>query len=441
MVVKQGFSRVTHVLTLNTRVNVSNIRLEELIRGEICSLCRGSRYLCGLTYCPLLVEFYSRVSVKLVKFSDLIEGSSPPSVFVGRVGYPKVNVGPSLPPQVGDTKEYELPEVWIGKSLEDILVKRLSMVVGVTQVKVRNVGTNYVAKIQELALSEKPVDVEVLLDKKYFRKPLFGEEVPPFGPRALLRDVRVVSNPYFGRPVEKVFGDTDLKAVEAVLLLYKEGVPVSRIQRIFSVGALGKFTDRRLVPTRWSITAVDDIISRSLIKKVRGLPELGEILVYVREYMKNLFVAVLLPGVWSYEWVEAWFPGSTWNPSGIRVAIGGDHEGPSGKSEYALTGGCYYAARLGVAEHLLHRLGRQATVFLYREIYEGFNIPIGVWFVRENIRKLFESRPARFSDLNEVLGFLKGRTRVSVEEIVRYSYILRNYGRVRTLDSFCRKST
>ncbi|MEM2804661.1 MAG: Nre family DNA repair protein, partial [Zestosphaera sp.] len=356
-----------------------------MVRGEVCSLCRGSKYLCGLTYCPLLVRFYSRVSVRLVELSDFIEGSSPPSVFVGRVGYPKVNVGPSLPPQAGDTREYELPESWIGKSLEDILVKRLSMVVGITQVSVRDVGSSYVSRVQELALSEKPVDVEVLLDKKYFRKPLFGEEVPPFGPRALLRDLRVVSNPYFGRPVEKVFSDTDLRASNAVLLLYSEGVPVSRIQRVFSVGALGRLPERRLVPTRWSITAVDDIISKSLVKRVRELPELSEILVYVREYMQNLFVAVLLPGVWSYEWVEAWFPGSTWNPSGIKVAIGGDHEGPAGKSEYALTGGCYYAARLGVAEHLLYRLGRQATAFLYREIYEGFNVPVGVWFVRENI--------------------------------------------------------
>lgn len=410
-----------------------------MVRGEVCSLCRGSKYLCGLTYCPLLVRFYSKVSVRLVELSDFIEGSSPPSVFVGRVGYPKVNVGPSLPPQAGDTREYELPESWIGKSLEDILVKRLSMVVGVSQVSVRDVASSYVSKVQELALSEKPVDVEVLLDKKYFRKPLFGEEVPPFGPRALLRDLRVVSNPYFGRPVEKVFSDTDLKAVNAVLMLYNEGVPVSRIQRVFSVGALGRLPDRRLVPTRWSITAVDDIISKSLIKKVKELPELGEILVYVREYMQNLFVAVLLPGVWSYEWVESWFPGSTWNPSGVRVAIGGDHEGPAGKSEYALTGGCYYAARLGVAEHLLYRLGRQATVFLYREIYEGFNIPVGVWFVRENIRRLFESEPARFSELNEVLSFLRGRARVDVEEILRNSHVLRSYGKVKTLDYFWRK--
>lgn len=410
-----------------------------MVRGELCSICRGSRYLCGLTYCPLLVSFYSKINVRQIELSEVLQGTSPPSVFVGRVGYPKVNVGPSVPPQVGDTSEYELPEVWIGRSLEDILIKRLSMVVGVTQVRVKDVDTGFISKLQELALSEKPVDAEMHLDRKYVRRPLFGEELPPVGPRVLLKDVRVVGNPYLGRSVEKVYSDTDLKAVEAVLQLYREGIPVSRIQRIFSVGAIGRLENRRLVPTRWSITAVDDIVSKSLVRRVRDLPELSEVLVYTRQYMQNLFIALLLPGVWSYEWIEAWFPGSTWNPSGRTVAIGGDYEGPMGKSEYALTGGCYYAARLAVAEHLLHRLRRQATVVLYREIYEGFNIPIGVWFVRENVRKLFEGKPRRFDSLEEVLRSLSGSTRVSVEEIVRNSYILKTFGKVRTLDTYWRR--
>ncbi len=410
-----------------------------MVRGEICSICRGSRYLCGLTYCPLLVSFYSRINVKQVELSEVLQGSSPPSVFVGRFGYPKVNVGPSLPPQIGDTSTYELPETWIGKPLEEILIKRLSMVVGVTQTRVKDVGSGFVTRLQELALSERSVDAEMLLDKRYLRRPLFGEELPPIGPRVLLKDVRVTGNPYFGRPVEKVYSDSDLKAVHAVLILYSEGIPVSRIQRVFSVGALGRLRDRRLVPTRWSITAVDDIISRHLVREVKELPRLGEILVYVRRYVQNLFIAVLLPGMWSYEWIEAWFPGSTWNPSGRMTAISGDHEGPLGRSEYALTGGCYYAARLAAAEHLLHGLRRQATVVLYREIYEGFNIPIGVWFVRENVRRLFESAPRRFSSLEEALGSLRGLTRVDVQDIVRSSYVLKTFGKVRTLDSYWRK--
>ena len=46
---------------------------------------------------------------------DSINGSSPPSVFVGSYGYPKVGVGPMLPPIHGNTTLLDNPEQWIGK--------------------------------------------------------------------------------------------------------------------------------------------------------------------------------------------------------------------------------------------------------------------------------------------------------------------------------------
>ncbi|PUA32504.1 MAG: hypothetical protein B7O98_07585 [Zestosphaera tikiterensis] len=402
----------------------------------VCALCRGSKYLCGLTYCPIVVKFYSELRLKPVMFKDEVGGSSPPSVFVGRYGYPKVRVGPSIPPVSGDTSDYDLPEVWVGKPLEEILSKRLSMVVGVTEVKVDDLNSKILEKIQEIALSERSVFTELKLSKLISRKPVISEEVPPLGVRVLINDLRPESNVSFGRAVEKVFNDFDMRASEAVIKLYVEGIPISRIQRVLSVGALGKKSKRRLVPTRWSITAVDDITSKHLIKKLLNYEELNEVLVYVREYMKNLFIAILLPGIWSYEWIEAWFPGSTWNVFGRVVSIEGDYEGPSGRSDYALPGGCYYAARLAAAEHLYYRIKRQAMVFLYREIYEGFNIPVGVWFVRENIRKMFEGRPMKFSDVSEAIAEVSKYTAVPIEDVVRRSRILSSYGKVRRLDYY-----
>ncbi|MDE1816960.1 MAG: hypothetical protein KGI11_10430, partial [Thaumarchaeota archaeon] len=58
--------------------------------------------------------------------SNYVEGSSPPSVFVGSYGYPKVLVGPMVPPVHGNTLVMDLPESWLGKSLEDIVNYRLS---------------------------------------------------------------------------------------------------------------------------------------------------------------------------------------------------------------------------------------------------------------------------------------------------------------------------
>jgi len=57
-----------------------------------------------------------------------LSGASPPSVFVGRYGYPKVKVGPLVPPLHGDTAILDMPELWLGKSIEEIVNYRLSLV-------------------------------------------------------------------------------------------------------------------------------------------------------------------------------------------------------------------------------------------------------------------------------------------------------------------------
>ncbi len=47
--------------------------------------------------------------------SDSISGTSPPSVFVGSYNYPKVFVGPMVPPIHGDTSLLDSPEKWKDK--------------------------------------------------------------------------------------------------------------------------------------------------------------------------------------------------------------------------------------------------------------------------------------------------------------------------------------
>jgi hypothetical protein len=137
--------------------------------------------------------------------------------------------------------------------------------------------------------------------------------------------------------------------------------------------------------------------------------------------------------------MEAWFPGSTWNRFGGDVEVEGDYEGLKGRSEYPDIGGCYYAARLASTEALL-RMKRQATVILWREIYEGFNIPIGVWFVRENLRAMFNDKPKSFTSINEVLNYLRVNkiTRVPLDVWVRKSKLMNVLLRQEVLDRFKR---
>lgn len=397
--------------------------------ASLCLLCRGAKGLCGKPVCPVLALWRAVEAVKPP--GDLVlEGSSPPSVFVGRIGYPRVRLAPAAPPETGDTSLYDTPERWLELGIGNVLEMRLSLVRGVAEVDVRKPWG--LEELQLLAISSKPVDVELKFAKP--PKPSVKLDVfaPPMGPAAPAERVKVVGNPKPPHPLEKAFYDTDLKAEEAVVYLYESGVPVSAIQRAFSVGALGTGRLRRLVPTRWSITAVDDALSRRLIEQVKGLKLLDRYLFFERKYADNTFVAVIAPGAWSYEWIEAWFPHTTWNP-GATVEVEGDWEGYRGRTTYASLGGCYYAARLATAEYMVKE-GFQGTAILIREIYEGFFLPIGVWFVRENVRALFRSKPERYDSLREVLDRLGGSTRLPLSVWLEKSALLRRMLRQERLE-------
>lgn len=384
-----------------------------------CLLCRGARGLCGERPCPLFSVWRVVEEVKVPR-SSLLEAPSPPSVFVGWTGYPKVRVAPAVAVGDGDARVYDAPERWLGLSLDEIIRMRLSLVRGYTMVDVRR--PELIEDLRLVAASSRAIDLELRFSKP--PKPMVKLDVnsPPLGPAGVVERLRIVDNPRIEKPVERVLSDHDLKASEAVLQLYSSGVPISQIQKIFSVGGLGLEGWRRIVPTRWSITAVDSIISEKLLGKVRRLPVIDSYLFFERRATRNTFVAIIAPYAWSYEWIEAWFPYTTWNP-GAEVEVEGDWEGYRGRTSYASLGGCYYAARLATAELML-RMRRQGTAILIREIYEGFFLPIGVWFVRENLRKMFESRPERYDSLDEVLERLSRSTRLPLSTWLRESRLL-----------------
>jgi hypothetical protein len=368
--------------------------------------------------------------------TDEVFGSSPPSIYVGWRGYPRVAVGPAAPPEVGDTSLMDMPETWSGLDIESVVKFRLSLHYGIRIWNVHRTSSRYVEWLQELAMSSKPVDIEMLFERPVHPSVTFSHYTPPMGPKAPLKELRIVQNANVPRPIEKAYSDADLKALDAAVYLYNSGIPISKIQKVLSVGALGLRTHRKLVPTRWAITAVDDIVSQSIINKLKNMKELGEYLLYLHRRNDNLFLALLMPGCWGFEWMEAWFPGSAYNRGGREVIIENDWEGLRGRSGYPDIGGCYFASRLAVAEHMF-RLRRCGTAFLYREIYEGFNMPVGVWFVRESLREMFKRvRPIKFSSLDRVKQFLTGLTRVPVSMWWRKSHILSIRSRVRSLYEF-----
>ena len=391
---------------------------------SLCVLCKGSRFLCGKTRCPIMVKVnYFLKSVPLM--TEDIAGMSPPSVFIGRIGYPNVYAGPLVPPIHEDTTVYDLPERWFGKSMDEIVGFRSMLVRGKYRVNAQKFmdAGKILDQTRELALADASVELQLNLTKKPRNSIFVDDNVQPFGPSALIRDLHV-GNARYDDKIEKAYYDTDLRAGPAVLELYSRGVMVSKIQKAFSVGAFGVEKNRRLVPTRWSITAVDDIISKSLMAKVKSYPEINEYRVYESTYLDNIFEILMIPQRWSYESMEAWYPGTVWNPNGNSIAIYSDWECNSGRTTYAAIGGCYYSARLATCEQL-SKERRQATVIVLREARPGYIMPIGVWQVRENVRNAMRQKPYLFKSLAESLQFIGGRFEIPMQRWIMQSELLK----------------
>ena len=361
----------------------------------MCLRCRGAKLLCGKPRCPIIVKAQSMARQGEATSKDEIDGSSPPGVFVGRIGYPKVSIGPMVPPVFGDTTLLDSPEEWLGRPVEEIVDFRYSLVRGNSRASVddaqhpgRLLGT-----LHELAMASRPVDTELKLTKAPRRILSLSEDTQPYGPSAPL-DRFKISNPSVDRRIEAAYYDRDLKASDAIDNLYDRGVTVTRIQRAFSLGMFGDGARRRIVPTRWSITAVDSSIGLNLLEQVKHNPTIDEYRVHSYKVYDNQYVAILLPEPWRFEWIEAWFPGTTWNQYQSAPYMIGDYEEFFGRTKYARVGGCYYSTRLAVAESL-EREGRQAAAIVLRETYPGFIMPLGVWNIRESIRAMMKAQYER----------------------------------------------
>ena len=402
----------------------------------LCLRCRSAQLLCGKPVCPILVKYRAFEKTLPMVTGTTLDGSSPPGVFVGRFGYPKVAIGPLLSPVHGSTELLDTPEQWVGRTVEEVVGFRTGLVRGTSRFRVTDADRPepFLERLQLLGLAVESVESEA-----EFRRPPRGhlalsESSPPFGPSAPLERVRLDVRKV-DPDLDRLSSDIHANARVAVEELYDRGVRVSRIQRAFSVGALGRQGRRRLVPTRWSITAVDDLVSKQLLGSVRNLPELSEVLLYSLTALDNRWLIAFLPGTYRYESIETWYPNTVWNPSPDRVVMMGDHEGYHGRTTYASIGGCYYAARLATAE-ALERLGRQAGVVVLREVHPGEILPLGVWNVREHVRAALRTAPERLGSLDELLGRIRSAFAIPLERWLQSSSVLHEARTQRRLDAW-----
>lgn len=335
-----------------------------------CAECKG-KGLCGLPRCPILSRFHARLDVKP---AESYAGSAP-SLFIGSYRYPRVSGGPLM------TDDADHPPQWLaeGRSIEDIVGIRARTIRGKTGIN------RYTDNLQEIALSDRPVDVEVAFEHPVTFDLTFNGTVAPVGMSGAMKTMEIVGSAHIPRPVDRVTSDTDMSTTEACAALTASEIDVYRIAQLFSAGLLGR--KRTFVPTRWAITAVDDTLSTRLKGGIAKFPPLDEIRLFSGEIFGNQIVCILVPGDWKYEMIEIWGRHTLW--SGDEDVIVQDREGMV-KRGYSPISGAYYSARLAACEYLTS-INRCARVVVIRSISNEYWAPLGTWVIREAARKAFRS--------------------------------------------------
>ena len=152
----------------------------------MCLRCRSAQMLCGKPVCPIMVK-YQAFARTLPMLGGLdLEGSSPPGLFVGRFGYPKVAVGPLVTPMHGDTLLLDTPEDWVGRTVSEVVGFRTMLVRGTQRLKVTDAekSIRLVDDVQTLALATDSVEVEARFARPPRGHLALSDELPPYGPSA-----------------------------------------------------------------------------------------------------------------------------------------------------------------------------------------------------------------------------------------------------------------
>lgn len=379
-----------------------------------CVLCKGTKNMCGLGYCPILKKIARQHKFSGEIKQDVFGASN--EAFVGSSNYPDVSWGPvlSLESHRGMREIYE-------DGYDKVIEYRAAMVKGRRFGGIRP-SRRSVSETQEAALSVKPVDVEINFSRKPRYDMRFSSVVQPTGASAPMRKVRVCENPKIPKKVDSLI-DEGRKARETAVELYSRGLDNYYITNVLSVGKLGIPENRILVPTRWSITATDDMLGKHLMEKVREYPQLNKVWLFSHESFSNHYEVLVIPGAWEFENFEAWCPNTLWNMNGSNARVSQEYEPFGGRSKYAASqAGAYYAVRLAVLE-FLERIRRQGRVVAIREVYEGYQVPVGVFQVRENARDAMEN-PQMYSSVKEAVEAAAGRLRLPLSEYTRQSRVI-----------------
>ena len=104
---------------------------------------------------------------------------------------------------------------------------------------------------------------------------------------------------------------------------------------------------------------------------------------------------------------------------------------------YKATNNPFYDA-LGVAEHLFNRR-RKAAALVLREIHQEYVMPVGVWQIREGVRKALKRQGRLFDSFEKALYFACIDSSVSSREWIGKIMIYKNMTQQKRITEFIKR--
>jgi hypothetical protein len=292
----------------------------------------------------------------------------------------------------------------VKQGYKDIFHIKAKNILGSTQnTHIRHTTDRINNEIIDIYKSKKAIEFNSTFEKELkFDKVLTNKIAGIMGSKNELEQLQATENTTTSKQIEK-YSTNDAKAKEACIKLYEQGKNEQQIIHLLALGVFGVNINKKLVPSKWAITAYDKMIEEHLHKQILKYKPINQYEVYYYQNKSDTHVNILLPDHYTGTHTEDWANSYSDEWNGFNTdSFNNVNKLPTPE---ALNAGGYYATKIALNEHLQNRK-KQASAIMIRRIRD-YDVPLGVVFVRECVRESFKNQVFKTSSFEELNEFIK----------------------------------
>lgn len=348
-------------------------------------------------------EFFKQIKAyqKTLKPTKEIEGFGSAPI-VGEKNYPFLQIHNSS--NEDKKNSFMNSNSIVKQGYKDIFQLKAKNILGSTQnTHIRKTTDRINQEIVDIYKSKKEIEFNSTFEHELkFDKILTNKMSGIMGSKNELQSLEATQNTKTSKQIEK-YSTNDAKAKEAIIKLYEKGKNEQQIIHLLALGAFGVNINKKLVPSKWAITAYDRTIEHHLYKQIIKYNPINQYEVYYYQNKSDTHVNILLPDHYTGTHTEDWANSHSSEWDGFNT----DHYNHENKlpTINPLNAGGYYATKIALNEHLDKRK-KQASAIMIR-IIRDYDVPLGVVFVRECVRESFNKQIFKTTSFKELNTFIK----------------------------------